>query len=149
MQYFKLRNDFKNTLRTFSGWFCRKHPIYKNKISLNPPNKCSFMRVFYTVYESLYGNRQTYRWLIYMMTVVGTITTSSVSQGWKSPRFITVFVIQHWDGHLFSSYPLIYIGPKRVVECRALAFTKNLAFTWWKFHKVNSKLIKLMWNRAK
>ena len=46
MQYLIFKNNFKNTLRTFSGCFCRKHPMYKDKISLNPQNTCSFKWVF-------------------------------------------------------------------------------------------------------
>ena len=45
MQYLIFRNNFKNTLRTFSSSFCRNHPTYKNAISLNPQNTCSFTRV--------------------------------------------------------------------------------------------------------
>ena len=29
-------NNFKNNLRTLSGWFLTKHPVNKNTISLNP-----------------------------------------------------------------------------------------------------------------
>ena len=35
MQYVISRNNFENTLRTSSGQFCRKLPMYKNKINLN------------------------------------------------------------------------------------------------------------------
>ena len=29
-------NNFKNNLKTLSGWFLTKHPVNKNAISLNP-----------------------------------------------------------------------------------------------------------------
>ena len=29
-------NNFKNNVRTLSGWFLTKHPVNKNTISLNP-----------------------------------------------------------------------------------------------------------------
>ena len=51
MQYLIFKNNFKNTLRAYSGWFYRRHPMYKNKISLNPQNTCSFKRVFTVLAE--------------------------------------------------------------------------------------------------
>ena len=39
------RSKILRTLRTLSGWFHLKYPIYKNPISLNPENECSWMRV--------------------------------------------------------------------------------------------------------
>ena len=43
---------------------------------------------------------------------------------------------------------IFYIGLKRSVKSRALAFTENLEFTYWKFQEVNSERIKLyLWNR--
>ena len=51
MQYLIFKNNFKNTLRAYSGWFYRRHPMYKNKIGLNPQNTCSFKRVFTVLAE--------------------------------------------------------------------------------------------------
>ena len=56
MQYIISRNNIKNTLRIPSGCFCRKLPIYKNKISLDWKKACSLTRVFtvFQVYFRLY-----------------------------------------------------------------------------------------------
>ena len=48
---FNFQNNFKNTLRAYSGWLYRRHPMYKNKISLNPQNTCSFKRVLTVLAE--------------------------------------------------------------------------------------------------
>ena len=41
-----LGNNFKSTLKTFSGWLWRKHLLYRNKIGLNPQKSillCGFL----------------------------------------------------------------------------------------------------------
>ena len=52
-------------LRTLSGWFHLKYPIYKNPISLNPENGCSCMWVF-TVFTGWTHDLQLHSYSIWI-----------------------------------------------------------------------------------